>query len=1714
MAAHRPDMNTLSDDDDVAKTWADVFAELDQWDAVDTFADRHAQALNTVAGFRRFCSPKIGHLVAHEGGDFQIIHHVHQDGNDDIDDDDDADIWALIGAGSTAATVVLSQAGTYEQQTGFSYEWSRMVHWHEIGDIALTHPRAKELLRGATKGNTKGKGKTKRGAKKVKKPKDYDTDLFTDSDEDDDDIDPEAGVGAAIVLPNVLPLPGFLVAALMRSYTSDAGELCLKAIDAIRDRAKSAGQNPVDSPLAKRAAYVPIWLWNHATQRATVFQGGAKGVTTGLAVSQRADRWASGLHRRHLLPVQATPTQGSPPASGAPSRGVDAVGAEVWTNLANALAIQATAKGAAAPAAKKGFDAFPITTQQMILFASERDSEGSSRSSPVDTYTEILGLTNAAYVAQHLHHHLKTRLGLDVWLPSGFCSAVRMASFISTTNDRPEAFSLFSCGPQPLDKKSLTGGADDTEAADDLMRMQLKVADSTTGLSDKDIKKLTLVRHVVPRDFRALAELFENMAGVTELIFGSAAPITLMLGSWVHFLTRTGGTTVANLKRLAFQDATAPSRVGWFVERRIQQYLTSCASCGHIDAVNTTLFDFQAERQQLEDGMFLHPLCQYLQVKLGTADASRGAASGGGASGKGGSSYPTNAVRNPSGRLFKITSRDVWQVFLDHAKEAPVPNLCCRYHLNGICNESCFFRASHVALTGEQTIALGKWVDSCRARMPNRQTGDAAKKPKLVGNHDNAYSFLPASATPRTLASTNVGTAHNKVLARSAAARLHDSKRDVTWAKPIRPRHALGTAVLPAVPSPMSLASASDRMTSSGVLARSPSPKLVLPTPLASRETLPAFAAPWTRRSEPIQPTSHATSPNQRKLIVPIPRLPFGAVFPPLPLLTLPDVFHAILDAPPSRTHTTAFHFDWTPAAAAHNLAVLRRYKGDLRVALASQPFSTISPGSEFRPAHLLAPLLSCHPLWSAFANRITDGAEFPLRDIPDAERLADVAASLARGNHKSARGHEAKLLEMLRDEVKRGWQLPLPKEAAMELPHCEVAPLGVVTQSTVGADGTKETKLRLTHDQSFNATRGARRSVNDRVDVDQLTPARFGRALLRFLHYTCKLRKQFPGERLLITKVDFKSAYRRVHLKAKTALKSCTCTAGMLLVALRMTFGGAPNPSQWSDISEVITDLANDLVRRSDWDPAEWNAPQQKVLRTDEAVDNDKGHVFPEDEFGKAFATSVEDPVDDGLAKFECYLDDLFGVFRARDKEKAEAVLPLALHLVGRPVDERAPESFPRDDLLAASKFLAEAKASERKTILGWDVNTRSFKVSLPADKRVAWVGELRRLRSLPGRRAHSKELETTIGRLNHAAYVVPNSRPFLGRLYRASERAQACGSVKLSDSQVADLQLWEVFLDAAAKGISINRLVFRWPTRIVRVDACPQGMGGYGLQSGVAWRLLLPPDWIGRGSLNCLEFLAALVGIWVEHQFGEHWVEDDVILCQGDSSSATGWIARSSFGDECPLHLAIARAMARYMIDHDLTHYSQWFPGKENAVADVLSRDFELGDSEVVELIKKNFSHQIPQDFRLVLLPEKIVTDVGSLLRLLPKTQPLPPRPAPSGIAVGEGSKVSSARSGTRMTPSCFASSQRSESKSSQASRLRSGKGGQEKRTIEARTTETQRDLRHVPKNLIDLALDGRRAQFVPPSTAWCRPIGLTNLAAQHTMLEDDSTPFWPRN
>ena len=251
------------------------------------------------------------------------------------------------------------------------------------------------------------------------------------------------------------------------------------------------------------------------------------------------------------------------------------------------------------------------------------------------------------------------------------------------------------------------------------MRMQLKITDSTTGLTDKDVKRLTQICHTVPRDFRELAGLLKNMAGVSELVFGLRSPITTMLAAWVHFLTKTGGTTVAHLRQLASVDVTAPSRLGWFIERRIQQFLVACAGCNHIDLVDPSLFDFAQARQQLADGMFQFPICPYLRLKLGGEDSSAaGASSSCGGASSGRSGYADDAVTNPNGRLINISSKDNWQTFVNHAGEAPIPNLCCRYHLNRRCVRSCFHSNTHVALTDEQKAGLTSWVAKAHAISP------------------------------------------------------------------------------------------------------------------------------------------------------------------------------------------------------------------------------------------------------------------------------------------------------------------------------------------------------------------------------------------------------------------------------------------------------------------------------------------------------------------------------------------------------------------------------------------------------------------------------------------------------------------------------------------------------------------------------------------------------------------------------------------------------------------------------------------------------------------------------------------------------------------------------------------------------------------------------------------------------------------------------------
>jgi hypothetical protein len=156
-------------------------------------------------------------------------------------------------------------------------------------------------------------------------------------------------------------------------------------------------------------------------------------------------------------------------------------------------------------------------------------------------------------------------------------------------------------------------------------------------------------------------------------------------------------------------------------------------------------------------------------------------------------------------------------------------------------------------------------------------------------------------------------------------------------------------------------------------------------------------------------------------------------------------------------------------------------------------------------------------------------------------------------------------------------------------------------------------------------------------------------------------------------------------------------------------------------------------------------------------------------------------------------------------------------------------------------------------------------------------------------------KHLEQMIGRLNHVATLMEMLRHFLGRLYTALYRAKKKGKTKLKKPEKEDLKLFQHFINHASnKGISMNNIVYRKPTHILHSDSSLFGIGGYNTITGEAWHIELPVVCRLRTSLNALEFLAAMISIWLE-SLREKIPKESCRLSQTDSPSAARWLRKS---------------------------------------------------------------------------------------------------------------------------------------------------------------------------------------------------------------------------
>jgi hypothetical protein len=235
----------------------------------------------------------------------------------------------------------------------------------------------------------------------------------------------------------------------------------------------------------------------------------------------------------------------------------------------------------------------------------------------------------------------------------------------------------------------------------------------------------------------------------------------------------------------------------------------------------------------------------------------------------------------------------------------------------------------------------------------------------------------------------------------------------------------------------------------------------------------------------------------------------------------------------------TQFAFLLDKQSAAHNTKVLASFQYDLAAAIQADTLSPLQYGSEFRPTSVLAPLLSHHPNWHKIRSILEHGAFFYATPLTEPNRILALEHALAFGNHKGATKDPKQLQALLVEDVIHGFNMPLDMSAVQKIPGLVLSPMNIARQNTIDETGRVIKKDRLTHDHSYDYF--ANSSINSRCDLTLHEPCMFGRAMSRLIHWIVYLRRRHPSLRILLTKTDWKAAYRRGHLDITTAVQCAT---------------------------------------------------------------------------------------------------------------------------------------------------------------------------------------------------------------------------------------------------------------------------------------------------------------------------------------------------------------------------------------------------------------------------------------------------------------------------------------------------------------------------------------------------------------------------------------------
>jgi hypothetical protein len=146
-----------------------------------------------------------------------------------------------------------------------------------------------------------------------------------------------------------------------------------------------------------------------------------------------------------------------------------------------------------------------------------------------------------------------------------------------------------------------------------------------------------------------------------------------------------------------------------------------------------------------------------------------------------------------------------------------------------------------------------------------------------------------------------------------------------------------------------------------------------------------------------------------------------------------------------------------------------------------------------------------------------------------------------------------------------------------------------------------------------------------------------------------------------LIAKYDFSDAYRRVAHSASAAVQFIIVWAGIAFLALRLSFGGSPNPPTWCSFSELVTDLSNETPL-NEAVAAGLRSPGQPETPIPVLIDDDVPIAL-----GRSLAVGIPTSV---TARTDSFIDDLIRIFldTVENRRLQPHAVPLAVHVANQP--------------------------------------------------------------------------------------------------------------------------------------------------------------------------------------------------------------------------------------------------------------------------------------------------------------------------------------------------------------------------------------------------------------------------------------------------------------